>query len=378
MIPAGTVGRSGSDGSRATRLLYDVAIGPRPAGSSAERLAQSACEGELRDLGFDVVRAPFSYSRFPGEFGTPLGGAVAIAAFLISGHVAHAGHPELALAVLLAAGALLAIGGSWLTSTGVLDLPVMRATGDNLVAQRPGLEPRVWMVAHTDSKSQPISLLVRAVGATATGMVALASAITAAAQWRGMAWAHALWPYLTVAGALAATPLLFSLVGSRGEGALDNASGAAAVVLAAASIPVGVPVGVLLTSAEELGLAGARAWARTRSGVVALNCDGIDDEGMLTVMWSGRRPDLLIGALVAAAEREREPLRVMRLPPGILVDAVALQHDSGESATLARGTLRSLRRVHSSSDTRANLRGIGIAAAARILSAAATELALES
>ena len=66
---------------------------------------------------------------------------------------------------------------------------------------------------------------------------------------------------------------MLSVVGSRSAGALDNASGVATVLETAASLSGALPIGVLITDAEELSLGGARAWARSRTPGVALNCD---------------------------------------------------------------------------------------------------------
>ena len=58
-------------------------------------------------------------------------------------------------------------------------------------------------------------------------------------------------------------------------------------------------MGVLLTSAEELGLAGARAWVHAwaqdgRAPGVALNCDGVDDRGTLALLPAGTPPAALL------------------------------------------------------------------------------------
>jgi hypothetical protein len=136
----------------------------------------------------------------------------------------------------------------------------------------------------------------------------------------------------------------------------------------------GSPIGVLLPSAEELGLAGARAWARPRSaqGGVAINCDGVDDGGSLTIMYSGKPSLEIIDAISAAAE---EPVRVRRMPLGLLLDSVGLTEHGWRSATVSRGSLASLRRVHTRKDSLEQLRGDGISRTARALARAAEALA---
>jgi hypothetical protein len=131
----------------------------------------------------------------------------------------------------------------------------------------------------------------------------------------------------------------------------------------------------MITDAEELALAGARAWARSSAPSIALNCDSIDDHGPLVVMYSRARPDALIARLAAAAaDVESQPVRVLRLIPGILTDSVALADAGWDTLTLSRGTLRTLRRIHTSRDTLATMTGAGIAGAARVLARTATEL----
>jgi Zn-dependent M28 family amino/carboxypeptidase len=167
---------------------------------------------------------------------------------------------------------------------------------------------------------------------------------------------------------------MLSVVGTRSAGAVDNASGVATVLGAAWLIGADDRVGVLITDAEELGLAGARAWTRSRTGRTALNCDGVDDDGPLTIMYSGSAPETLVKAARGAAKAEGQPIRVMRLIPGILADSVAFTAAGWRSVTLSRGTLRTLRRIHTSADSLDRMRGTGIAPTARVLALAAKEL----
>jgi hypothetical protein len=148
----------------------------------------------------------------------------------------------------------------------------------------------------------------------------------------------------------------------------------AAVLEAAAAIPSTARVGVLITDAEELALAGARAWARSHVPSIALNCDSVDDTGSLVVMHSRPRPARLLSLLAAAASATGERVRVLRLIPGILTDHVALSDAGWETVTLSRGDLRTLQRIHTSRDSLASMRGTGIAGAARVLARTATEL----
>jgi putative aminopeptidase FrvX len=183
-------------------------------------------------------------------------------------------------------------------------------------------------------------------------------------------------PWLLGVVWLGAVPLMLSFVGSRNHGTLDNASGVAAVLEAAGRVDASRSLGVLITDAEELALAGARAWAsegRT-APTIAINCDTVDDDGGLVLMFTGPRPQRLVSALGHAASSAGEALRTLHLIPGILTDSVALAPAGWETLTLSRGTLRTLRRIHTSRDTLATMSGNGISGAADVLARAATEL----
>jgi Zn-dependent M28 family amino/carboxypeptidase len=155
---------------------------------------------------------------------------------------------------------------------------------------------------------------------------------------------------------------------------VDNASGVISVLLAARALSALPDVGVIITSAEELGLAGARAFVDSHSTRdVALNCDTIDDAGEFRCMASGARGSL-VAAIGRAASRLSLNVPIRALLPGILADSVAFADAGWESVTLSRGNLATLARVHTSSDTRERLNGTGIAKAALLLAATVEEL----
>jgi hypothetical protein len=358
----------------------------RPAGGAAVGEARAYCARALRDAGFVVHEHSFEYSALPGELGGPLAGL--FGPLLATGAWAarNAGPATwIGGLVVLIAAALFArrLGGD-----AVLDLPLMRRRGTNVEAVRGsrGGDPAVWLVAHLDSKWQPVPMLARVCGVVLMGFGAIGVVLGAVLNAR--AW----WPLVVVW--LGGIPLLASFVGARNHGTLDNASGVAAVLEAAESVPPDANIGVLISDAEELALAGARAWLRARQGRrpggvhlksgmaergdeqsnVALNCDSIDDEGPLTVMYHRGVPSDLVPLMRRAARACGEPLRVIRLLPGILTDSVAFARAGWRTVTLSRGTLRTLSRIHTSHDTLRAMRGTGVAGAAQVLARAATEL----
>ena len=362
---------------RARAHLHAIARAPRPAGGEADAAARRYAASVLESAGFTTSEHPFTYSSLPGRFGTPLFG---VAGILVAGAgtlLGRAGNGMAALATVVAAGLTLAILGTWLARRGVLSLPALRRTGVNLAARREGRLPRVWLVAHTDSKSQPVPQAARAAGIVVLALALAATGALAAVQVAGgLRPGSPLWLLALAAAIVGGLPVAASVVGPHSVGALDNASGLAAVLLAAERLPQDVDVGILVTAAEELGLAGARAWAAAGEvGHIALNCDGVDDVGTLTAMYSGGRPGDVLAALAGAAAEQGYAYRAMRLVPGLLVDSVALADAGWRAATLSRGTLGTLARIHTRGDSLERLTGRGIPEAAAVLAGAATRLA---
>lgn len=349
----------------ARRHLTIIARAPRPAGSVAEAEARRHCADVLRAQGFAVADQPIEYSALPGRYATPLlGGTMALA---IIAAVALAGRSAgfAALFVLVGSLAVVAALAMWLARHGVLALPLMRERSRNLVATRG--KPTVWVLAHLDSKSQPVPIALRAAGLMSLGLVWVAAVGLSIAEVSGMNVAP-YWPYFAAAAVAAALPVLFSVVGARSDGARDNASGVATVLSAIERLAKNIPVGVVLTSAEELGLAGARAWARDGAQPgVAINVDTIDDRGDLTVMYSGSHPTALVDVLQKVAANYPTRLVVRRLVPGILTDAVALADAGWQTVTLSRAGMSTLARVHTAADTATGMSAVGINETAALL-----------
>jgi putative aminopeptidase FrvX len=163
-------------------------------------------------------------------------------------------------------------------------------------------------------------------------------------------------------------------VGNDSPGAVDNASGVATVLAAAARLGSGAAVGVLITDAEEVGLAGAHAWARDRRPGVAVNCDTVDDHGAFRVLSAGGGSREVVRAARAARDRCGVDVRAGRTPAGVLTDATALAGAGWASATLSRATFGTLMRIHTPRDSVGMLEGRSIDQAAALLAATVEEL----
>lgn len=348
-----------------------VAGEPRPAGGSAEARVRESCRARLAAAGFSVAEQAFEYSAFPGRWATPLGGAAACLTVLLAATIGRSGHPGTALTVIAIAMIVLLLGGRSIARR-VTTLPWARATSVNLVATR-GM-PRVWLVAHLDSKSQPVAMLARVTGiviAAATLITLGALALTALS---GEVVPNRAWNLLAAIGAVASLPVIASVVGAKSPGALDNGSGIVTVLLAAEALPRDMPVGVLLTSAEELGMAGAHAFAATRRPAMAINVDGVDDRGSTICMYHGRAARVRVGVARAA---QAIGMRVREQPtiPGLLTDGVALGAAGWSAVTLSRGGFSTLWRIHRAADTADRLSGVGMHEVARLVASAAREIA---
>lgn len=229
--------------------------------------------------------------------------------------------------------------------------------GINLIAPpiRPSAHPPVWLVAHYDSKGQPISMAMRLIGfgTLVVGVLALLIALI---------------PALVM---LAAALLIVSQnrVTDHSPGALDNATGLVTIFMTLDQLPREANVGVMFPDAEEYGLVGARALAADHvarfTDAAVVNLDSLDDAGRVTAFLHRAGG---VGAGVAEALHAR---RWRWLP--VIVDGIALAPATRECVTIMKGNWSTMRIVHRLSDTtgRVRLDGAALVAAglARVLRA---------
>jgi Peptidase family M28 len=355
----------------APALLRALATAGRFTGTPALDRARALCASWLTDTGFNVRESAFRYSTVPARFGMPVLGLSSAALLGLTAGL-EAWHAFAAAAFAAGTGlVLLTALARWLTSPAALALPWAGAGGVNLEATRGGA-PRVWLVAHLDSKSQRYPLAWRAAGATVSLSAWAGALVSVAARLGPASWWHA-W-FVWAPGLVGAALLMFASVGNESPGAVDNASGVASVLGAVKLLPRDTPVGVLLTDAEETGLAGAHAWAATRPPGVAVNCDTVDDRGSLMLLTSGRRPAAVVAAVQRATRRTGQGCRVRALPMGVLTDGVALSRAGWVCGTVGRATIGTLLRIHTSRDSVELLTGSGVALASALLAATVQEL----
>jgi len=225
--------------------------------------------------------------------------------------------------------------------------------GINLIAQpsnRPTVQPSVWLVAHYDSKGQPISMALRLLGfgSLFIGLIGLLLAPIPA----------------LVAVVLGAAIAVLNRVNDSSPGAVDNATALVAIFMTLDQLPHDANVGVVFPDAEEFGLVGARALAADRAdlfaGAALINLDGLDDVGRPIAFL--HRPGK-IGEAIASALGAR---RWRWLP--VVVDGLALARVGGgggaECVTILKGNLQTMRIVHRPGDTPDRVRLDGAASIA--------------
>lgn len=358
------------DLAAAKRLIDEIGAAPRAAGSEAEARARARCAEMLRSTGFEVWDEPFTYAAFPGRWGIPLTGLLLLSgsAVLLTGIALGfrtGGHLIAQLAIVAA---------PWPAMGGV-GRRAMRRGATNLIAIRGDPNPRVWLCAHLDTKSQPVPTLVRTLGFVIAAVAGVSLIIS---YWADVAVAtipSGVLIGLALAVAASAIPLLASTVDDGSPGAADNATGVAAVLLTAEATD-DLPLGVILTSAEELRLEGASAWAaaawpaaKRHRPYVIINCDTLDDKGLLRCVYHKSFHKGTAREIVRAAMEKGIPATATRYTPGIMVDSLILAAYELTAVTLSRVTLGTLARIHTRRDTAERLGGEGVMQAVTTMSA---------
>ncbi len=363
---------------RAKSLIADLAQKPRFAGSAEESAARALCRAELERAGFECHEQPFEYSEWPGRWGPPLAAAFQAATILAVAHMAVHHGPLAALVVGAALMTALIFASGDAKRRWIARFPLRRARSRNLEAKRG--KPAVWLVAHVDSKSQTVPILIRIASSVALAVATAASFGVLLLALVGISLIESVWHLLAILAVLTALPSMLCFIRNDSTGAVDNASGVAAVLLASQSESAPRDLGILITSGEELGLAGARAWltahapASAEPGLRVLNCDTVDDAGEWRCMYTGAKPKRIAAAAETIAGALGVRLSMGRLIPGILADSMAFADLGIEAVTLSRGSLSTLARIHTRRDTSNAFGGKGVAEASALLSALAKEL----
>jgi Peptidase family M28 len=330
-----------------------VLAAPREAGTPAAAAARDLVAAHLEALGYQVERQRFRFVP-SAPLGLPVFGAgLGLLGLLLLPALTGSVLPGWTALLLLVGG--LAAVTMLATGVGLGWIPIGGAAREdaNLIAIRGSGPVRRWIVAHLDTKAQAQSMAGR--------LVAVWLLILAIGVLGGLAMAR-LWGPLplplpavgtglsVLAGALAGGGRL------RGgsPGARDNGSGVVGA-LAAAEAMERSDTGILITGAEEFGLVGSRIFAAERAGMIAgsvvVNLDTIDQEGQLALVSHDARGMELARQVAPNLGAVGLPVRIRRLPLGILTDSVPFARRGIPAVTIGRLTWRTLRLIHTPADT---------------------------
>jgi hypothetical protein len=341
-----------------------VCARPRLTGSAGNEQVAATLRTRFEGLGYQVRDVPFTFSAWPGRYGISVVGIVHVLAALFSGIFLLSGRPVPSLVVLAAAlaavTAIVAFGGR-----AVLGLRWGRRPAYNQLVTHETERPHYLVMAHRDSKSQLVPLILRwpAIVIMALSWLALLvlSILSLAQPLTG-----GITFFVALLAVLAGTLLALCWASDDSPGALDNASGLATLIGVAERESARGDVAFLVTDAEELGLAGARAMSGQLPPVFGvINVDGLDDTGPFYVLerfgWPprGTAPHLAL-ALLSAATALDVPTTRRDVPPGILLDHMPIVQAGTAAVTLMRGERSSMARVHRPGDDLSRLRGDGV------------------
>ncbi len=336
------------------RALFEALAVPRLTGTAAHAAVRERLIQELETRGFAVEVMPFEASAGPLQRASRAVELIGFAAlFFISGALSEApGHG--ARLALLPLGFALVIARTKYRNT-------PKALGANLVATPRSGAARVWLTAHYDSKGQRVSMATRLVGGAFFALQIPALIALTALMLAGVT---AMWLAVFALPALIGAALL-AQAGLRNSspGAVDNASGVVGVLAILDRLPSGAGVGVCFTDAEEWGLQGALALARTRPEMfrdaAVVNLDGLDDAGA-TLLYAHRSGPLVTRLAGVAGVPAR------RWFPA-LVDGVAFGRVARECVTVMCGDWGTARRVHTVRDDAASLELDGVRRTAAVV-----------
>jgi acetylornithine deacetylase/succinyl-diaminopimelate desuccinylase-like protein len=367
--------------ARVVRDLEELAR-PRMTGTPSEEALRTRVAGWLGAAGCTVREEAFHYDPFWARHGYAL--LLGVSALALG--VGAIG-PDPLLAAIVAVGIALPVvlvAGSGtprvdrrprrramnLVATlgeHALDRPLARpdtprGAGDERggTGSAPRSGPDVVLMAHLDSKSQRVSFAARSALAAMGGIGAVCGLVLAATGT-----SEPIARAFLGAGAIGLGVLGTGGSGNASPGALDNATGVAALVELvrrfAARRPSRLRVAAVITTAEEDGLVGAHRFAEAHGdalgGAVVVNLDTLGPGRGLHLLVHERRPDptgplgRATSAIIEAAAGCGVPVARRRVPFPAGVDSHPIARRGIAALSLASGGLGdTFRHLHRPSD----------------------------
>ncbi len=202
-------------------------VRPRFIGSAGWAATREALRSRFRALGYEERVLPFEASVLPGRYAFPAAG-LAVALACLGAVALLPDRRGLALLLLITAGALCA----WIAARAAAatdEWRVGRLRLANLLFHQPDARPRWIVVAHLDSKSQFVPLLLRA-AAAATLVATWLALVVIAALGGPAAQANPVLGLLAILATGSGAVIVSSPSRNASPGALDNASGLATLL----------------------------------------------------------------------------------------------------------------------------------------------------
>jgi hypothetical protein len=390
-----------------TALHYACDIArPRRVGSGEEQVVAREIVARLQSFGYRVELQPF---RFAAGVNTAIAVEVGLSLLLIALAIGSKEAAPWAAMLILGMALLFERLNRMVEAASIAGQTPDRFTSrkdlsgiwpghwqaaSNILATLPNSDsslPTLYLVAHYDSKSQRVPLLVRmmmfvvVLGGGAAFAALTLLGLNTTADIVGMA--------VIVVG----LPLIFLVPdsGNDSPGAIDNASGAGLVLQLAeclaerrdpsarfASGP-SLNVTILITSAEEMAVMGAAAFVRHNEavlrqqaeggGLFVLNFDGVGVDGKLHYADSHNRRGRLTGLIKQIGNERRLPLSRFGLA-GVLFDHIPFAQHGFDAVTLVTLGKASLS-VHTAEDTIDKLHVRGFEQAGQVALEVAKKLA---
>ncbi len=382
---------------------------PRRVGSGEDAAVGREIAGTLAGSGFQVSRQPFRFSTAPNvmisvELLASQG--LILLVILLRGMGSGYYLPAAAMLLVLLAvfiplnravqdGSVLAEDGPQPGFWSRIWLRLgSRYRTENIVACLPQhsaseTSPHLYLMAHYDSKSQRLPLAAR--------MVLFALTISGTVTFTVLALLDALMPALApislwIGGLTIACgiPLLFLDVGNKSPGAIDDASGVGMVLHLAELFAArrnsmnGLKLTVLITSAEEYALMGARAYLQSHvaalrqqaetGGLYVLNFEGPGIEGQLSYAGPGKSSGNHLAGLIEEAGEESGTKIGRFALPGALMDHAPFAEQGFNAASLV--TIgKAARAIHTPDDSVDKLHSAGFGTAGLIATKVIEKLA---
>ena len=365
------------DAKRAYHHITQLAF-PRLVGSAGEVKAQDYIVQQFSELGLDVTREPFSFTKFPAEVLPRLLCGLFVLVVLSVPWFGERFPIPACLACLFSFFVALFFTQWQRRFEGLYNVG-KKYHSENIVAtngRKPNDNtPALLFVAHYDSKSQVLPIAVRAVAyfIAIVGLTALTTIMVINVAILGWFPDHIILGWLSdpiiwgVAGTTALCLLLLQInfTQNRSPGGFDNASGVG-VMLEVARVLMARGekkfITFLAAGAEEYGMCGALRYVQAHAdeydqeNTYVINLDGLGvGNGVNMVTRYGIPPVQTANALADLLQSSGESLGIQvseqHLPIGVGLDSIPIANHGFETVTLTAGGVgRVALKVHSKQD----------------------------